>query len=188
MTITETNPQETGEFTDAQRDTLRELGAYDTIDTFDLRCVILRQAAANQALIVERDGVGGTLEQLSMAQRDANQLRANISMIGDRLLSEAQDRGWCSDFDHIVKDLNESMHDVEGGQLKTRQFSRRVTVQFEIDVEGSGTPGGVNEALVAWMMHDQDNQGELQDRGDNHSVAIRNSVVRNCFVVANDAN
>lgn len=52
-----------------------------------------------------------------------------FAVIGERLISEAQDRGWCEEFDRIIDDVNSQL---VGFQLPTRED------EFEVMVEVSG--------------------------------------------------
>lgn len=70
--------------------------------------------------------------RLNEAQR---RHRADIATIGDCLLSEAEDRQWCSDYDDIVEKLNANLY----GDLpvRKRDYTVRVSVQVDIDVSAA---------------------------------------------------
>jgi hypothetical protein len=163
--------------------TILEDDMTDTLNTPDVAIPIEVSQLQEQLaqVVAERDSA---LDHMRSVRTDAEQLRANISTIGARLLSEAQDRGWCSDFDVIVRDLNSEMYPVEGGLLPAREFNKRITVQVELSVEGTGTAANVGEAIQSWLMHDVDNTEDLTDRCESRGILVTNSVVHNVSVVA----
>lgn len=52
-----------------------------------------------------------------------------MAIIGERLIQEAEDRGWCSEFDDIIEEVNESLASATGSsrfQLPTREVEKTV--------------------------------------------------------------
>jgi hypothetical protein len=70
--------------------------------------------------------------RLNEAQRHH---RADIAVIGERLLSEAEDRQWCGEYDEIVEKLNSCLH-VEL-QVRKRDYTVRVSVQVDVSVSAA---------------------------------------------------
>jgi hypothetical protein len=60
------------------------------------------------------------------------QHREDIATIGERLLSEAEDRDWCGEYDSIVEELNAALT-VEL-PVRKRDYTVRVSVQVDISV------------------------------------------------------
>jgi hypothetical protein len=60
------------------------------------------------------------------------QHREDIATIGDRLLSEAEDRDWCSEYDSMVEELNAALT-VEL-PVRKRDYTVRVTAYVDITV------------------------------------------------------
>lgn len=65
-----------------------------------------------------------TLRQSEQRHRD------DIALIGERLIEEAESRNWCSEFDHIVDDLNSSLH----VELPLREHEFTVEAQITVRV------------------------------------------------------
>lgn len=59
----------------------------------------------------ERDSEKSRREEFDrQAERARRNHEADIATIGERLMDEAEHRGWCSEYDSIVDDLNRSLH------------------------------------------------------------------------------
>lgn len=70
--------------------------------------------------------------------------QADIKLIGDRLIGEANDRGWCSEYDGIVDELNSDLM----VELPLRRQNYQVAVQYTvyIDVEAGDEDDAREEA------------------------------------------
>jgi hypothetical protein len=67
------------------------------------------------------------LDRLDRAKADH---RADIARIGNKLMEEAEDRGWCSEYDDIVDDLNRNL----SVELPTRSKDYTVTVRLNVEI------------------------------------------------------
>lgn len=77
--------------------------------------------------------------RLAVAQRrleEARELhRGDIETIGERLISEANDRSWCGQYDEIVDELNRDL----SVELPTREKEYTVSVDIRVEVRVSAT-------------------------------------------------
>ena len=64
------------------------------------------------------------------ARRLGDQHRSDVAAIGDALLAEAENRGWCDEFDTFVTELNRRLH----VYLPTREKDYQVTYEVTIRV------------------------------------------------------
>jgi len=67
----------------------------------------------------------------------------DIEAIGDALLNEAAYRGWCSEFDTFVADLNQKLHT----ELKTRMKEFNVTAVYKVTISQSITAVDEDDAI-----------------------------------------
>jgi len=93
-------------------------------------------AQAHADLDAVRRELGEITERLANSRNELSSARANherdIELIGQTLLDEANSRGWCSEFDTIVDDLNASLN-VELRRHE-REFDVTVTVTYGFSV------------------------------------------------------
>lgn len=61
----------------------------------------------------------------------------DILFIGEQLLQEATERGWCSDFDKFVKRLNTSLHRELITRVKTYRVEKKITVTIYQSVDAT---------------------------------------------------
>lgn len=79
-------------------------------------------------------------EQVALARRAARQRsehEQDIALIGEVLLREAQDRGWCDEFDTVVADLNDRLHIAL--PIRVREFTVRWTETYTVTVHREST-------------------------------------------------
>ena len=67
--------------------------------------------------------------------------RTNFNLISEELIRQANDRGWCEEYDQIVETLNESM--VGGFRLTER--TKEYEVEFDININGHSVYSGTVE-------------------------------------------
>lgn len=60
--------------------------------------------------------------------QEAARHRADIALIGERLIFEADQRGWCEQYDEVIDDLNTKLH----VDLPLRQREYEVAVSFTV--------------------------------------------------------
>ena len=70
--------------------------------------------------------------------------RADVERIGERLLAEANDRGWCAEFDTIVDEINGDLY-VEL-PVRERDFEVRVDVTLTISVSARNAEAAEEKA------------------------------------------
>jgi hypothetical protein len=92
-------------------------------------------------------------------QRRRESHEADIALIGERLMSEAQDRSWCSEYDTIVESLNAELT----VELPLRSREVEVTVCGNVLVPFSIT---VTVERTA-DMDDSDVENQAQEKADN---------------------
>jgi hypothetical protein len=68
------------------------------------------------------------------AEKDRHQ--ADITRIGERLIEEANDRGWCRDYDSIVDDLNRNLHVELPVRMSDYDITYTITVTVTHTCEG----------------------------------------------------
>lgn len=73
----------------------------------------------------------------SLATRD-KQFMDSIDIISERLLSEAENRGWCSEYDDIVQDINSALPLYEM-ETREREYTVSWTETYVIRVDRSET-------------------------------------------------
>lgn len=78
---------------------------------------------------------------------DIDLLRSDIERIGQALLTEANERGWCAEYDEFVENLNSRL--IRGGTLlPTRAVTYRVTFTCTTAPESvSDLEGAIDRAL-----------------------------------------
>lgn len=114
-------------------ETLEDLENAPVVEpTADQREIEFLKASLNQ-VAAERDRVGEQNSSLrAQLDRALSAHRADIATIGESLISEANDREWCSEYDEIVDKINRSLT-VEL-PLREREHTVTVTVTLEITV------------------------------------------------------
>lgn len=106
---------------------------------------IAGEAETVRRLRVDLDCVAAERDHLSDRLRQATERhRADIALIGERLTTEAQDRGWCDTYDSIIDELNASLTVELPAREKT--YTVTATVRVEMTVEASDPDGARSAA------------------------------------------
>ena len=66
-----------------------------------------------------------------------NNYSSDIEKIGERLISEAEDRGWCGVYDEVIEDLNSHLYMELPSRERTFTYKAKYTVYVEVDVEST---------------------------------------------------
>jgi hypothetical protein len=102
----------------------------------------LRARNAEQDTII--DGLSTAAQKIQRDLDEANQRheqavsqhRADIAVIGERLLEEAQERGWCGDYDTIVEQLNKRLSVALPERLADHEVEADIRVTIRIEARG----------------------------------------------------
>ncbi|MDP8971199.1 MAG: hypothetical protein M3N52_12040 [Actinomycetota bacterium] len=85
------------------------------------------------------------LEEMFAQVQDAKRAHcADVALIGEKLIEEANDRGWCAEFDTIVGELNQALH-VELPARK-REYQVAVTVTVWATVTAANEDDAIEQA------------------------------------------
>jgi len=66
-----------------------------------------------------------------------NNYSSDIEKIGERLISEAEDRGWCGVYDEVIEDLNSHLYMELPSRERTFTYRAKYTVYVEVEVEST---------------------------------------------------
>ena len=66
-----------------------------------------------------------------------NNYSSDIEKIGERLISEAEDRGWCGVYDEVIEDLNSHLYMELPSRERTFTYKAKYTVYVEVEVEST---------------------------------------------------
>ncbi len=66
------------------------------------------------------------------AQEAAQRHRNDITLIGEKLIQEANERQWCREYDRFVEELNDDLE--RALPLRERDFEITVAVELRVDV------------------------------------------------------
>jgi len=66
-----------------------------------------------------------------------NNYSSDIEKIGERLISEAEDRGWCGVYDEVIEDLNSHLYMELPSRERTFVYRAKYTVYVEVEVEST---------------------------------------------------
>ncbi|MGA1438005.1 MAG: hypothetical protein ACO35F_11055 [Ilumatobacteraceae bacterium] len=66
-----------------------------------------------------------------------NNYSHDIEVIGNRLISEAEDRGWCDAYDDVIADLNSQLYMELPTRERTFTYRAKYTVYVEVEVEST---------------------------------------------------
>ena len=101
---------------------------------------VVTDASAEADVDALRLDLSATRDLLAQAQRERDALgewknRAvnDMATLSTALIREANDRGWCSEYDDIVASVNENMNVLQLTE-RLRQFHREVTVDMTFRV------------------------------------------------------
>ena len=86
----------------------------------------------------------------SNLQTQLNVVRNNysndIEAIGNRLISEAEDRGWCGVYDEVIEDLNSHLYMELPSRERTFTYKAKYTVYVEVEVESTNESDAEEQA------------------------------------------
>lgn len=86
----------------------------------------------------------------SNVQTQLNAVRNNyshdIEAIGNRLISEAEDRGWCDAYDEVIADLNSQLYMELPTRERTFTYRAKYTVYVEVEVESTNESDAEEQA------------------------------------------
>jgi hypothetical protein len=106
--------------------------------TFSVRDVLLNFISQCR----KTDGAIADTDRMRLQfERAVSNHQHDLQTIGDRLIEESDDRGWCDEFDRIINDVNESLY----GELPTRYQDFELTVDVVIPSSVKVTISARNE-------------------------------------------
>ena len=99
-----------------------------------------------------------------------------IQLIGERLIEESEQRGWCAEFDAIIDDVNGSLP--AWGQLpdRTREYTVTWSEEYRVTVQREATVTATSEDEAISIAHDY---GEA-DNDDVASAARYDGATYDC--------
>lgn len=104
-----------------------------TVEESDLR----DKVTALEAEVAEaRAEMRAALDAKRMVEDQYDQ---DIATIGDRLIDECQNRGWCEVFDEVIHDLNSGLHKPLREQETEKEYEVSVTVTYDIVIDVTAT-------------------------------------------------
>lgn len=95
-------------------------------------------------------------------EKEAAAVKA-IQIIGERLLQEAENRGWCSEFDEIIDDVNCSLPGWLQLPTREREYEVTWTETYYVTVNRSTTVTARNEEHACDLVGDMGMVGEADD-------------------------
>jgi len=75
-----------------------------------------------------------------------NNYSSDIEKIGERLISEAEDRGWCGVYDEVIEDLNSHLYMELPSRERTFTYRAKYTVYVEVEVESTNESDAEDQA------------------------------------------
>jgi len=75
-----------------------------------------------------------------------NNYSSDIEKIGERLISEAEDRGWCGVYDEVIEDLNSHLYMELPSRERTFTYKAKYTVYVEVEVESTNESDAEDQA------------------------------------------
>lgn len=95
------------------------------------------------------DNLRTQLDTCQSSLRQAEQRHEqDIERIGSRLNEEAESRGWCTEFDDIVRELNGRLHVELPLRTKTYEVTYDVTVTVTVSVDATDEDDADSEAAL----------------------------------------
>lgn len=91
-----------------------------------------------------------------------NQHNDDIRIIGEELISEADSRGWCDQYDKFIKRVNDRLHIALPERVKTFSVTQTYRVTRTVTVEARDASEAGDHELVnyAWDFDDLETQGD----------------------------
>ncbi len=97
------------------------------------------------------------MQRIETLMADAAQARerhdSDIARIGERLIEEAESRGWCSEFDEIVDELNGSLHVDLPRRVRDYEVTVPITVSILVTVTARDEDEARENAEYNWADH-----------------------------------
>lgn len=112
---------------------------YADSDLLDHKCTSTLYAPADLDVSLEmlnrlRTMYSSINTQLNVVR---NNYSSDIEKIGERLISEAEDRGWCDAYDDVIADLNSQLYMELPTRERTFTYRAKYTVYVEVEVEST---------------------------------------------------
>lgn len=93
-----------------------------------------------------------------------DEARRAIDMIGERLIQESNDRGWCSEFDDLIDQANSNLPGWLQLPERTREFEVSWTETYTVTVRRSVCIEAKSEDHAISIAHDWDSADEYELR------------------------
>lgn len=97
---------------------------------------------------------GQLRQQIAENETVQRQHRKDIETIGDALIAEADNRGWCEAYDEFVKGVNRNLTVDLKERIKEYDVEVRVSTTFFIRVEAT-TEDGARESVTSPVVRDE---------------------------------
>jgi len=121
---------------------------YADSDLLDHKCTSSLYAPADFDVSIQmlnrlRTMYSGINTQLNVVR---NNYSSDIEKIGERLISEAEDRGWCGVYDEVIEDLNSHLYMELPSRERTFTYRAKYTVYVEVEVESTNESDAEEQA------------------------------------------
>jgi hypothetical protein len=138
------------------------------VTIIDTELHIARLEQLVQELTSERDSLLNQVLEEKQATTTAEAYhQADIDLLSERLIQEANDREWCETYDDVVADINQHLH----RPLDTRIASQQLTVRVTLDIRAR--PGEFPSTdRMARMVHSQLSES-LDDLVDDFDIDVQ---------------
>lgn len=127
--------------------------------------------------VVDDSEVARLQRRLTAAEGNVAAGKEAISIIGGRLIEEANNRGWCSDYDRIIENVNSEV--ASGWELPKRnsEFTVTWTETFTVTVKRSGTYTASDEDAAMEIAQEEEtaDRYQLRDAIDNGNYSFEES-------------
>jgi hypothetical protein len=109
--------------------------------------------------------IGQLNDRIATLNKEVDELVKDIQVIGEALIAEAKERGWCADYDDFVDGVN---NDLKRGSLPTRVVDFTASVSISVSFQSSPDESSDKIADIMRAIHGHgDNLGsELYTIGD----------------------
>ncbi len=104
-------------------------------------------------------------DRIATLDKTVDELRKDIQIIGEALIAEAKERGWCSDYDDFVDGVN---NDLKRSSLPTRVVDFTASVSISISYQSSPDEchDKIGDIMRALHGHGDNLGGELYTIGE----------------------
>ena len=124
--------------------------------------------------VVDDSEVARLQRRLTAAEAEVASGKEAVSIIGGRLIEEANNRGWCSDYDRIIENVNSEV--ASGWELPKRnnEFTVTWTETFTVTVNRSGTYTASDEDAAMEIAKEEETADsyQLRDAIDNGNYSF----------------